>query len=153
MIISRSPLRCPDWSCSITILIEISWRVCQPSLYLPNFCHSLHCCIKNLAYFITSLTYLFLRSHPAVCERKQIVENVSSACKMSFNSKFLGFRSNEWQRFGRYKGGQKILHEILIIMAIEQHQLVHCSEFYFLVWRSNLKFKSWLDSNKFLLFL
>ena len=45
---------------------------------------------------------------------------VSLIAKMVFMSKFLGSCRNEWQRVGRYKEGQKILHEILIKSAIEQ---------------------------------
>ena len=29
----RSPIRNPDWSCSIAIFIEMSWRIFWPSLY------------------------------------------------------------------------------------------------------------------------
>ena len=45
--------------------------------------------------------------------------------KIVFMSKVLDSRSNDLQRFGRYKEGQKILHEILIQMAIEQDQSGH----------------------------
>ena len=52
---------------------------------------------------------------------------VSLFAKIVFTSKFLG--SNEWQIFGRYKEGQKIPHEILIKMAIEQDQSGHRTGF------------------------
>ena len=48
---------------------------------------------------------------------------VSMLAKIVFISNFLG--SNEWQIFGRYKEGQKIPHEILIKIAIEQDQSGH----------------------------
>ena len=37
----RSSVWCPDRSCSIAILIEISWSIFWPSLNLTNLCHSL----------------------------------------------------------------------------------------------------------------
>ena len=57
---------------------------------------------------------------------KQISKNGFFTCKNNFYVK-MGSCRNDWQRVGRYKECQMILHEISIKSAIEQDLSGHCT--------------------------
>jgi hypothetical protein len=131
----RSVLYMNPWD-SIDNLIEISWGLI---LYLPNLSNSLLHQAIAMAYFIRSVNNLFLNvcccelSCAATTRCAKVNKSpkmVSLLAKIVFMSKVLDSRSNDLQRFGRYKEGQKIPHEISIKLPYVSVLFITTQTFY-----------------------